>query len=188
MTKTGGAKFDEVWKYFIQDNNQRNGHYSATCYHCDTTWARGKPTVMKAHLANICKSCPEDISKYWRDKLAEQTINYTRTSKQSNLPHNQATITQHFSSNQPLPLQVNSRLDKSLIKMWIITEKKINFKMTKTGGAKFDEVWKYFIQDNNQRNGHYSATCYHCDTTKALNGDTTFWESNSILIRKSTMV
>ncbi|RHZ62588.1 hypothetical protein Glove_339g12 [Diversispora epigaea] len=121
MTKTGGAKFDEVWKYFIQDNDQRNGHYSATCYHCDTTWARGKPTVMKAHLANICKSCPEDISKYWRDKLAEQTINYTRTSKQSNLPHNQATITQHFSSNQPLPLQVNSRLDKSLIKMWIIT-------------------------------------------------------------------
>ncbi|RHZ88171.1 hypothetical protein Glove_26g327 [Diversispora epigaea] len=80
-----------------------------------------EPTVMKAHLANICKSCPEDISKYWRDKLAEQTINYTRTSKQSNLPHHQATITQHFSSNQPLPLQVNSRLDKSLIKMWIIT-------------------------------------------------------------------
>ncbi|RHZ85688.1 hypothetical protein Glove_62g26 [Diversispora epigaea] len=76
---------------------------------------------MKAHLANICKSYPEDISKYWRDKLAEQTINYTRTSKQSNLPHNQATITQHFSSNQPLPLQVNSRLNKSLIKMWIIT-------------------------------------------------------------------
>ncbi|RHZ81505.1 hypothetical protein Glove_120g3 [Diversispora epigaea] len=76
---------------------------------------------MKAHLANICKSCPEDISKYWRDKLAEQTINYTRTSNQFNLFHNQATITQHFSSNQPLPLQVNSRLDKSLIKMWIIT-------------------------------------------------------------------
>ncbi|RHZ62888.1 hypothetical protein Glove_334g4 [Diversispora epigaea] len=64
---------------------------------------------MKAHLANICKSCPEDISKYWRNKLAEQIINYTHTSKQSNLPHNQATITQHFGSNQPLPLQVNSQ-------------------------------------------------------------------------------
>ncbi|RHZ76949.1 hypothetical protein Glove_187g154 [Diversispora epigaea] len=114
MTKTGDAKFDEIWKYFIQDNNQRNGYYSVTCYHCDTTWVCGKPTVMKAHLANICKSCPEDISKYWRDKLAEQTINYTRTSKQSNLPHNQATITQHFSSNQPLPLQVNSYFLKEL--------------------------------------------------------------------------
>ena len=121
MTKTGGAKFDEVWKYFIQTNDQRNGHYSAMCYHCDNTWARGKPTVLKAHLANICKSCPEDISKYWRDKLAEQTINYTHTSKQSDLPHNQATITQHFGSNQSLPLQVNSRLDKSLTKMWIMT-------------------------------------------------------------------
>ncbi|RHZ83610.1 hypothetical protein Glove_89g38 [Diversispora epigaea] len=93
MTKIRGVKFDEVWKYFIQNNDQRNGHYSATFYHCDTTWAREKSTIMKAHLTNICKSCPEDISKYWRDKLAEQTINYT----------------------------LNSHLDKSLIKMWIIT-------------------------------------------------------------------
>ncbi|CAG8501285.1 3240_t:CDS:2 [Diversispora eburnea] len=71
----------------------------AKCYHCDTTWARGKPLVMKAHLANICKSCPDDISIYWRDKLLEQAINYTRTSKQSNLPHNKPTITQHFGLN-----------------------------------------------------------------------------------------
>jgi hypothetical protein len=28
------------------------GHYKATCYYCNKAWARGKPSILKAHLAN----------------------------------------------------------------------------------------------------------------------------------------
>ncbi|CAG8607934.1 4540_t:CDS:1, partial [Funneliformis mosseae] len=36
-------------------------HYKATCYHCNKVWTRGKPSVLKAHLANECLSTPKDI-------------------------------------------------------------------------------------------------------------------------------
>ncbi|GBC23318.2 ribonuclease H-like domain-containing protein [Rhizophagus irregularis DAOM 181602=DAOM 197198] len=69
----GGPKFDEVWQYFTQGEELNPGHYKATCYHCKKEWSRGRPVALKAHLANECLACPEDISKYWRDKLAENT-------------------------------------------------------------------------------------------------------------------
>jgi hypothetical protein len=119
--RTGGASFDEIWKYFIRGEDQGNGHYSVKYYHCEFTRGRGKPSELKVHLANRCNDCPEDIKKYWRDKLAEQTTDYTRTPKNSELPHTQPTITQHFGSSQPLPVQINSRIDKSLTKAWIMT-------------------------------------------------------------------
>ncbi|CAG8507096.1 18131_t:CDS:2, partial [Racocetra fulgida] len=39
---------------------------------------REKPQAMKAHLANHCASCPEDISTYWHKKLTEKINQYTR--------------------------------------------------------------------------------------------------------------
>src|SRR5687767_430651 len=44
-------------------------------------WVRGKPSTLKAHLANNCAPCPENISKYWQDKLANNNNNYTRNLK-----------------------------------------------------------------------------------------------------------
>ena len=39
------------------------GHYKATCYHCGKVWPRGKPVILKAHLANDCSNVPENIRK-----------------------------------------------------------------------------------------------------------------------------
>ncbi|RGB24174.1 hypothetical protein C1646_676567 [Rhizophagus diaphanus] len=76
----GDPKFDEIWQYFqyfTQGEELNPGHYKATCYHCKKKWSRRRPVALKAHLANECLACAEDISKYWRDKLAENTVNYT---------------------------------------------------------------------------------------------------------------
>jgi len=73
-----GPKKDEIWEYYVQGKSMKNGHYKTTCHYCGTSWAREKPSAMKAHLANECAPCPEDISQYWHNKLADQIINYTR--------------------------------------------------------------------------------------------------------------
>ena len=102
--KSGGPKFDEVWDYFIKGQEVNVGHYSASCHYCEKEWARGKPAALKAHLANECLPCPENISKYWREKLAENKTNYTRRSSQNSSTQaslKQPKITQHFGSDVP---------------------------------------------------------------------------------------
>jgi len=122
-TNKGGPKFDEVWEYFIKGDEANIGHYKATCHYCNREWARGKPAALKAHLANECSLCPENIKIYWRDKLAENENNYTRRQPLQNplkTPLTQAKITQHFGSDAPLPPQVNDCIDRSLLKAWIM--------------------------------------------------------------------
>ncbi|CAB5360709.1 unnamed protein product [Rhizophagus irregularis] len=123
----GGPKFDEVWQYFTQGEELNPGHYKATCYHCKEEWSRGRPVALKAHLANECLACPEDISKYWRDKLTENTVNYTRkmhfSQDQTQIPkpqYKQTKIVNHFSSDEPLPPEINNRIDCSLLKAWVM--------------------------------------------------------------------
>ena len=124
----GGPKKDEVWEYFIQGEEVNPGHYKVSCYYCKKEWKRGKPANLKAHLANECAPCSEEISKYWCDKLVESKVNYTRQpSIQNNnapqpiqFPLKQARITQHFGSDKPLPFQTSDRIDQSLTKAWIM--------------------------------------------------------------------
>ncbi|CAG8727661.1 12911_t:CDS:1, partial [Racocetra fulgida] len=92
-----------------------NGHYKATCYYCNESWKRGKPQAMKAHLANQCNSCPEDISAHWRKKLAEEINKYTRKSAPV------STNIHKPLQNDPLPYEINNHLDQSLLKAWIMT-------------------------------------------------------------------
>ena len=108
----GGPKFDEVWQYFIQGAEGNPGYYKATCYHCKKEWSRGRPVVLKAHLANECSECPEEISEYWQNKLAENMANYTRRK------HSSQDQTQ--TSDDPLPLEISSRIDRSLLKAWVM--------------------------------------------------------------------
>ncbi|CAG8801674.1 315_t:CDS:1, partial [Dentiscutata erythropus] len=70
--KSCGPTFDEIWLFYTKGTSRGNGHYKASCQHCLAVWEHGKPQVMKAHLANYCVNCPEDISNYWRQKLIEE--------------------------------------------------------------------------------------------------------------------
>ncbi|CAG8453719.1 6330_t:CDS:2 [Cetraspora pellucida] len=120
-------QFSEIWSYYIKGAEKSHGHYEATCYYClpKKFWARGKPAKLEAHLANECSNCPEHISQYWRDKVAERSSNYTR--KKNVLPSPaQPSITSHFSSNHLLPkateiVRINCAIDKEIDKADYLT-------------------------------------------------------------------
>jgi hypothetical protein len=118
----GGPKFDEVWSYFNKGEEAKDGHYSATCFNCERTWARGKPAKLKAHLANQCIQCPLNIQKYWQEKLAAEKNKYTRSQKTtiSQTSLQQQSITNHFRSNKELPPVLSEQIDHSLLKAWVM--------------------------------------------------------------------
>ncbi|RHZ78658.1 hypothetical protein Glove_158g94 [Diversispora epigaea] len=116
----GGPKADEIWKYYNKQKNETSdGHYSAECYSCKKSWSRGEPAKLKAHLANECLKCPEDIRKYWQKKLISEKIDYFQC-----LTKNNATIlgpqliNNHFNFNKPA---TNEEIDHSLVKAMIMT-------------------------------------------------------------------
>ncbi|GBC39764.2 ribonuclease H-like domain-containing protein [Rhizophagus irregularis DAOM 181602=DAOM 197198] len=60
-----GRPFSDVWEYMIKGQQQSRGHYTATCTYCNCTWKYGKPCVLRQHLANHCKNCPQDVALYF---------------------------------------------------------------------------------------------------------------------------
>ncbi|CAG8793199.1 17580_t:CDS:1, partial [Racocetra persica] len=82
--RQGGPVFDEVWDYVIRREKVNPGHYKAECYHCEKVWQRGKPCILRSHLALHCKNVPEDIQRYWRNKLIE-VDNANKRNSQSQL-------------------------------------------------------------------------------------------------------
>ncbi|CAG8750308.1 24411_t:CDS:1, partial [Cetraspora pellucida] len=119
--KLGGPNFDKIWQYFIQGKNKGQGYYEAKCHYCKSFWACGRPCQIKAHLANYCEECPENISNYWWQKLADEINNYTQNT--------------HESSSEPLPLEIINQIDKSLIKAWVMA------------GFPFETIENPFVKD-----------------------------------------
>ncbi|GBB89019.1 hypothetical protein RclHR1_15660001 [Rhizophagus clarus] len=100
-TQKNTKPFSEIWEYYE------------------------KGLQKKAHLATECIQCPEEISRYWRENIANRQTNYTRNNKSLPLsqPPNstQTQITDHYkSSDQSLPKFVVDRLDKKVLKAWIM--------------------------------------------------------------------
>src|SRR5437762_10475859 len=44
-----------VWNFFTEGSDQGDGHRSATCSACSTTWQQGKASVMERHILMECK-------------------------------------------------------------------------------------------------------------------------------------
>ncbi|GES95126.1 ribonuclease H-like domain-containing protein [Rhizophagus clarus] len=121
-TQKNTKLFSEIWEYYEKGLQKSNGHYEAICFYCKTKWSRGKPQKMEAHLATECIQCPEEISRYC---IANRQTNYTRNNKSlpfSQPPNStQTQITDHYkSSDQSLPKFVVDRLDKKVLKTWIM--------------------------------------------------------------------
>ncbi|RIB25754.1 hypothetical protein C2G38_2165173 [Gigaspora rosea] len=106
-TKKKSRQFAEIWDYYLRGGEK------------------------KAHLANECPNCPENISRYWYEKVAERNSNYTRKKA---LP-NQTAITSHFLSDRPLPKAAINRLDQKIIKAWVMA------------GVPFEVIKNPFIKD-----------------------------------------
>jgi hypothetical protein len=117
--------FSEIWDYYEKGAQKNNGHYEVICFYCKTKWSRGKPQKMEVHLANECIQCPKEILRYWREIIANQQTIYTCNNQQS-LPFlyppnsTQLQITDHYKSDQSLPKSVVDRLDKKVLKTWVM--------------------------------------------------------------------
>ncbi|CAB5383947.1 unnamed protein product [Rhizophagus irregularis] len=61
-----GRPPSDVWcNRMIQGKMQSRGHYSATCSYCRQYWRQRRPQVLRAHLANHCKKCPDNVSLHF---------------------------------------------------------------------------------------------------------------------------
>ncbi|CAG8548347.1 11571_t:CDS:10 [Gigaspora margarita] len=75
-------------------NKKSHSHYKASCYYCvpKKSWARGKPAILEAYLANEC----------------------------SNSLPNQTAITTYFLSDCLLPKAAVNQLDQKIAKVWVM--------------------------------------------------------------------
>jgi hypothetical protein len=67
-----GRKESPVWEHFIKEAIG-SGHYSAKCYYCAQTWSRGRPEVLKSHLALVCNEAPLNIKLKYMEMLATES-------------------------------------------------------------------------------------------------------------------
>ena len=47
----GGPKRDEVWEYVNIGESLGDGHYRTNCKYSEFEWTRGRPQILKRHLA-----------------------------------------------------------------------------------------------------------------------------------------
>src|SRR5687767_6730465 len=64
-----GRKESCVWDHFSKES-LGSGHYSAKCHYCAQKWARGRPEILKSHLALQCTEAPLSIKREYVEILA----------------------------------------------------------------------------------------------------------------------
>lgn len=117
----GGRPRTEIWDYFQSGKLGSAGHYRARCYYCSREWSKGEPTKLEIHLGYECAKCPKNIREYWVTKIIDKQNNYQRTpaTKRKKMDSTQTNITNHFKSDEPLPLAEQNSLDQAVLKAWV---------------------------------------------------------------------
>ncbi len=69
--KKPGRKKNEVWSYFIEDENRKGGHSSSICIYCGDVRDRGRVPELVAHLALQCEDVEADVKERYLKILAE---------------------------------------------------------------------------------------------------------------------
>ncbi|CAG8746186.1 18063_t:CDS:2 [Gigaspora margarita] len=65
-----------IWDDYNEGEDDRHGHFEATCHYCDKgKWQHEKPSIMEAHLALHCKGLvSDDIRKKWLIEVAKRAL------------------------------------------------------------------------------------------------------------------
>jgi len=77
----GGPKRDQVWEYVNVGVSLGDGHYKADCKYCGCEWTRGRPQILKRHLARECLMVPQEVKEIWQDNLAIEEKSVKRKCK-----------------------------------------------------------------------------------------------------------
>ncbi|CAJ0834383.1 12098_t:CDS:2, partial [Entrophospora sp. SA101] len=58
-----------------------DGHFSAKCHYCAEAWSRGKPELLKEHLALHCSAVPTNVKLEYMQILIEQSSSSNKIQK-----------------------------------------------------------------------------------------------------------
>ena len=75
-----GRKESHVWDHFFKEP-LGSGHYTAKCNYCTQTWSRGRPEILKSHIALHCREVPLYIKTEYMEMLAIGTTSTNRNKK-----------------------------------------------------------------------------------------------------------
>ena len=104
-----GRKESHVWDHFIKES-LGSGHYSAKCHYCAQTWSKGKPEVLKGHLALKCNEAPLNVKTEYMEALATGT---TSTNRKQN------TNVDFHDSSAEIDINKKDKIDQSLIQFFV---------------------------------------------------------------------
>ncbi|CAH1763581.1 16563_t:CDS:2 [Entrophospora sp. SA101] len=71
----------------VRSGMSRDGHFSAKCHYCAEAWSRGKPELLKGHLALHCSAVPTNVKLEYMQILIEQFSSSNKIQK-INSSHN----------------------------------------------------------------------------------------------------
>lgn len=123
-----GRRFTEVWNgHMIKGVQKTRGHYAATCSYCNFYWKDGKPHVLREHLANHCRKCPQEVSlqfaKIVGNEIAENEeddeSDSELTTKKQRLNDGQTSI-RSFYKNKELEKGYSDEIHRSITKAFVM--------------------------------------------------------------------
>src|SRR5256886_6086375 len=114
-----------------KDQQVSRGHYFVTCNYCNFSWKYGKPQILREHLANYCKKCPQDVSLYYANivgkKIGEVTnVKNISSDSESELPNkkkqklNEQTSISSFYKNKKLEKGYSNSIARSITKAFVM--------------------------------------------------------------------
>lgn len=104
-----GRKESHVWDHYFKEP-LGSGHYTARCYYCNQNWSRGKPEILKSHLALYCKEVPLSTKTEYMEMMATGTTSTNRKQKSDS------------DSSAELTVDRKDKIDQALIRFFICCE------------------------------------------------------------------
>ena len=84
-SKNTGRPKDEVWEHFTEVTYPQERHKGAICNFCSNKWKRGRPQILRSHLAIHCKAkVPRDIRIEYLRVIADYNQNTEIVSTSTN--------------------------------------------------------------------------------------------------------
>ena len=102
-----GRKESHVWDHFIKEP-LGSGHYTAKCQYCAQSWSRGRPEILKSHIALYCKEVPLSVKTEYMEMLAIGTTSTNRRQKSDT-----ADSSAEFNADR------KDKIDQSLIRFFV---------------------------------------------------------------------
>ena len=96
-----------VWDHFTKES-LGSGHYSAKCHYCVTAWSRGRPEILKAHLALYCSQVLLNIKAEYIEMLATGNTSVNRQQQ-----------TKSNDSSAELDINQADKIDQALVRFFV---------------------------------------------------------------------